>query len=93
MILSFRHKGLEQFFRDGSKAGIHAAHAKRVKLQLTALDSAVGPENIAAFAGWKLHALKGDLAGHWAITVSGNWRITFRFAGENVEVVALQDYH
>jgi proteic killer suppression protein len=92
MILSFRHKGLERFFRTGSKAGINAAFAPRLDLQLSALDAAVTPGQMDV-PGWGLHALHGDLAGHWAVKVNANWRMTFRFIGENAEVVDLQDYH
>jgi len=72
MIKSFRHKGLQRFFETGSKAGTQAAHAARLRLQLAALDQALKPEDLSAPA-WGLHPLKGDLKGHWAITVNGNW--------------------
>lgn len=92
MIRSFQHKGLEAFFLTGNKAGIRPDHAKRLQLQLGALDQATRPEDMAA-PGWKLHSLKGNLAGYWAITVNGNWRLTFRFDGKDAEVVDYQDYH
>ena len=93
MIRSFLHKGLEAFFRDGNKAGIRPDHAKRLQLQLAALDHATGPEDMAV-PGWKLHPLKGNtLKGHWAITVNGNWRLTFRFVGTDTELVNYQDDH
>jgi len=74
MIKSFRHKGLEAFFRTGSKKGIQPHHAAKLQIQLATLDNATGPEDINASA-WRLHALSGDLAGHWSIWVSGNWRL------------------
>ncbi len=92
MIKSFRHKGLEQFFKTGSKAGIQPKHAERLRKQLFALDNAKRPEDINA-PGWKLHPLHGDLQGHWAVNVSGNWRVTFTFKGEDAMLVDYQDYH
>lgn len=92
MIKTFAHKGLKAFFETGSKAGIQAAHATRLNLQLAALHSAKKPEDMGAPA-WGLHPLKGSLKGHWAITVNGNWRLTFKFDGEDAVVVDYQDYH
>ena len=92
MIKSFAHKGLEKFFRTGSKAGIQAQHAVRLRLQLALLDDAGAPEDMRA-PGWGLHSLKGNLKGHWSVTVSGNWRLTFRFEGEDAVLVDYQDYH
>ncbi|MYM91326.1 peptidase [Rugamonas sp. FT82W] len=92
MIKSFSHKGLQRFFETGSKAGIQAAHAAKLRLQLAALDRAVRPEDLSA-ASWGLHPLKGDLKGHWAITVSGNWRMIFSFSGTNAILVDYRDYH
>ncbi|HEX8815329.1 MAG TPA: type II toxin-antitoxin system RelE/ParE family toxin [Terriglobales bacterium] len=92
MIRSFRHKGVEQFFRTGSKAKIQAHHAERLRKQLFALDNAKSPGDMNA-PGWKLHALHGDLEGHWSVTVSGNWRLTFMFAGQDAELVDYRDYH
>lgn len=92
MIKSFAHKGLEKFFRTGSKAGIQAHHAVRLRLQLAMLDDAGAPKDMHA-PGWKLHALKGDLKGHWSVTVDGNWRLTFRFEGEHAVLVNYLDYH
>lgn len=92
MIKSFAHKGIELFFRTGSKAGIQPQHAARLQRQLGALDHARKPADMNA-PGWKLHALQGDLAEHWSVSVSGNWRLTFRFEGENVILVDYQDYH
>lgn len=88
----FRHAGLEKFYKTDSKAGIVPHHAKKLRMQLTALDVAVTPSDMAA-PGWELHPLKGELEGHWAVSVSGNWRMTFRFDGENAEIVDYQDYH
>ena len=92
MIISFRHKGLETFFRTGSTRGIQAAHAPKLARILALLDVAEGPQamNVPSF---KLHQLKGNLVGHWSVWVNGNWRITFRFSEIGVELVDYQDYH
>lgn len=92
MIKSFRHKGLQRFFETGSKAGIQAVHASRLRLQLAALDSAIAATDLAV-PTWNLHPLKGQLKGHWAITVNGNWRMVFTFEGKNAVLVDYRDYH
>jgi len=92
MIRSFRHKGPQRFFEKGSKSGIQAVHERRLRLMVSRLDDAVGPKDMDA-PGWKLRALKGDLKGHWAIWVDGNWRVTFTFEGPDVILVDYQDYH
>jgi len=92
MIISFLHKGLRLFFETGSKAGIQPHHAPRLGRQLIRLDTATGPEDMN-FPGWRLHALTGGLAGHYAVTVNGNWRLTFRFEGGDAVLVDYQDYH
>ena len=92
MIVSFRHKGLENFYRTGSTRGIQAAHASKLRRILGLLDVAQRRQdmNVPSF---KLHPLKGDLAGHWSVWVNGNWRMTFRFVESDVELVDYQDYH
>ena len=92
LIKSFRHRGIEKFFLTGSKAGIQPKHAERLRLQLFALNNAKSFRDMNA-PGWKLHRLSGSLADHWAISVSGNWRLTFKFEGEDVILVDYQDYH
>jgi proteic killer suppression protein len=92
MIKSFMHKGLESFFKTGSKAGIQPHHATRLRLQLTMLDKAQKLEDMNA-PGWRLHTLSGELNGHYAITVNGNWRMTFRFEEGDAVLVNYQDYH
>jgi len=92
MIKNFAHKGLQKFFETGSKAGIKPAHATRLNLQLGALDAAVKPEDMNV-PGWDFHSLNGDLKGHWAVSVNGNWRVTFTFDGKDAVVVDYQDYH
>jgi toxin HigB-1 len=92
MIRSFRHPGIEKFFFTGSKTGIQPAHAEKLNLQLTTLNRARMPADMGA-AGWDLHPLRGDLKGHWSVKVNRNWRLTFRFEGEDAHLVDYQDYH
>jgi toxin HigB-1 len=92
MIKSFRHKGIERFFRKGDGRGIQAQHAGRIERILAMLDEANAVEQLN-IPGMYLHPLKGDRKGEWAMTVSGNWRITFRFEGDDVTIVNLEDYH
>ena len=92
MIRSFRHAGLKRFFRTGSKAGIQPKHAKRLRLQLGRLDAAQNADDMN-LPGWWFHLLKGALAGHWAVWVDENWRLTFAFEGTDAVLVDYQDYH
>lgn len=92
MIRSFKHKGLEAFFRSGSKAGIQPAHAAKLRIQLTALDFAKRVEDLSAPA-WRVHPLKGDLKGYYSITVNGNWRLIFKFSNGETELIDYLDYH
>ncbi len=92
VIRSFRHKGLERFFRSGSKAGIKPEHAKRLRLLLGVLDAAQSVQDLA-IPGAGLHQLAGELSGLWALSVSGNWRLTFRFEAGDVHVLDYLDYH
>jgi len=92
VIRSFRHKGLEEFFRSGSKAGIQPRHAPRLQLQLGRLDASDAPVAMG-LPGWRLHPLKGHLVGHWAVWVDKKWRLTFSFIGPHAVDVDYQDYH
>ncbi len=92
MIKRFHHKGLKRFFETGSKAGIQAMHAPRLRAQLGRLDKAVDPQDMD-LPNWRLHSLKGDLEGHWAVRVGASWRLTFAFEGEDATLVDYQDYH
>ena len=92
MIKSFAHKGLEKFFRTGSRAGIQPHHAGKLRMMLTMLDSAKRADDMNA-PGWRLHPLVGNLAGHYSVTVNGNWRMTFAFDGTDAVLVDYRDYH
>ena len=92
MIKSFRHKGIERFFLKGSKSGIQPRHAAKLRTQLTALEHATNPKDMSA-PGWGLHRLSGDLAGFYSVSVSGNWRLIFRFEGTDAIDVEYIDYH
>ena len=91
-IKSFRHKGLEHFFTTGSQRGIQAKHADRLRLVLGRLNVAADPRDLR-LPGLDLHELRGPRKGTWAVRASGNWRVTFRFAGKDVERVDYEDYH
>lgn len=91
-IKGFRHKGLEQFFAAGTKRGIQAKHANRLRLILGALNAATSPQDMG-LPGLGLHELQGSRKGTWAVTVSGNWRVTFAFTGKDAEGVDYEDYH
>lgn len=93
VIKSFRHKGLRLYFETGKTTGIQAAHAKRIRVQLAALDAAASIDEIPQPPGWRLHSLKGELSGRWSITVTGNWRITFAFHEGDAYVLDYEDYH
>ena len=92
MIRSFKHKGLEQFFKTGRKSGIQSNHAKRLQLILGRLNASVAPEDMN-LPGLFLHQLTGSRADIWSVRISGNWRITFRFNDEHAEIVNYEDYH
>jgi toxin HigB-1 len=92
VIKSFRHAGVERFFRTGSKAGIQPSHAEKLAIQLFALDQAKAASDLGR-AGWNLHPLQGSLKEHWSIKVNANWRLTFRFEQQDAILVDYQDYH
>jgi proteic killer suppression protein len=92
MIMSFKHKGLAKFFVNGSTAGIQAQHAMRLRLILGRLQGATQPKDMN-LPGLRLHQLSGKRADIWSVSVSGNWRVTFRFVEGHAEVVDYEDYH
>jgi proteic killer suppression protein len=92
MIKSFQHKGLERFYQSDSTAGIQAAHAAKLKRLLARLDVAAKPEDMN-LPGWGFHGLEGQLAGRFAVSVNGNWRMTFEFDGTDDVLLDYEDYH
>ncbi len=92
MIRSFRHKGLKRFFEDDDFSKLRQDLIGRIADILSLLDRARTIDGLA-FPMLRLHPLKGDLKGYWAVTVRANWRIIFRFENENVFDVDLVDYH
>lgn len=92
MIKSFRHKGLRTLFESGSAAGVQPNHAKRLRMQLAALDTAQAIDDMD-IPGFRLHPLKGELVGRWSVSVNGNWRVTFEFREGNAYVLDYEDYH
>ena len=92
VIRSFAHKGLAKFFATGSRVGIIPQHAERLKDLLAALDTATRIEDLN-LPDLRLHQLKGDQRGRWAITVRANWRLTFDFDQNDVHILDYEDYH
>jgi proteic killer suppression protein len=92
MIASFKHKGLEHFFFEGSFAGIQPKHAERLRLILGRLHASSCPHDMN-LPGLHLHELVGGRQGTWAVKVSGNWRLTFSFTGQDAYNVNYEDYH
>ena len=92
MIRSFAHKGLERFFAKSERRGIDAKHAERIRRLLDRLDAAAKADDMN-IPGNRFHALKGDRKGTYAVSVSGNWRITFKFDNGDAINVNLEDYH
>jgi proteic killer suppression protein len=91
MIKSFEHKGLERLYEKGSHSGVQAKHAKKLRMQLAALDTSQVIEDID-LPGYRLHPLIGDRANRWAIDVSGNWRLTFNFDSGDLYDLDYEDY-
>ena len=92
MIISFRHKGLKLLYEKGGRRRVPPEYADKIERILARLDEATEPANMG-LPGFRLHLLKGDLAGHWSVSISGNWRIIFCFEGVHACNVDLVDYH
>jgi toxin HigB-1 len=92
MIKNFRHKGLKRFFEDDDRSKVNAQDVDKLARILALLNRSRKPQDMAA-PGFKLHSLKGDLKDFWAVTVRANWRVIFRFDGEDAADVDLIDYH
>lgn len=92
VIRSFRHRGLQRFFSKGDYRGIPPDRAARIERMLDRLEASTKPEDMN-LPGYRWHPLKGNRKGTYSVAVSGNWRITFRFDGEDAVDVDLEDYH
>ena len=92
MIQSFRHRGLQRLYERGDASRLHQAHVPRLRLLLTLLDAATKPSDMN-FPGSDFHALRGDLQGFYAVRVSSNWRMIFRFDSGDAFDVDYLDYH
>jgi len=92
MIKSFRHKGLKKLYETGSQHGINPDHLNRLRLILARLDASQLPKDMD-LPGLNLHPLKGEYKGFWAVSVSGNWRVIFRFEDSHAIDVNYLDYH
>jgi len=92
MIRGFRSRALKRFYERGEDRHINAEHRETVRDMLTRLDASSAPEDMN-LPGFRLHRLKGDFAGYWAVTVRANWRVIFRFEGGDATDVDYLDYH
>ena len=92
MIKSFKHKGLKLYYETGSTQGIQDHHARRIRMQLAALDTALEIADLD-IPGYQLHPLKGDRKGVWSISVNGNWRLTFEFTDGIAYLLDYEYYH
>jgi proteic killer suppression protein len=93
VIKNFRHKGLGALYHTGDVAGVQPDQAKRLRRILAVIDNASTADDFQGLPGLRLHPLKGRYRGYWSLTVSGNWRVVFRFDGEDAADVTLIDYH
>ena len=92
MVRRFRHRGLKRLYERDDRSGVNAAHVARLERILTLLDVAQRPADID-LPGYRLHPLKGERKGEWSVSVSGNWRVTFRFDEGDVTDLNYEDYH
>ena len=93
MIKSFRHKGLKRLFGNNEPKAVPSGQVQKILDVLAVLDTAAEPGEVGLFPGWKLHPLKGDLKGFWSVTITGNWRMIFRFEDGDAYDLDLIDYH
>jgi len=93
MITSFAHKGLERLFHEDDARGVPPASAAKLRRILAVLDTAEEISEVGLYPGWRLHRLRGERQGMWGVTVTGNWRVVFRFTDGEAGAVDLVDYH
>jgi proteic killer suppression protein len=94
-LVRFRHKGLGEFYENGNARSLPPTMADKLAKLLFAIETAETLEQLGKFPGWKLHPLRGDLKGFWSLTVTGNWRLIFRYdedanAASDIDLI---DYH
>lgn len=92
-IASISHKALERLWIDSESRGLPADQVKRIRAALALLSAAADMRTLATVPGWRLHELKGNRKGVWSMTITRNWRLTFRVTGETIHGVDLEDYH
>jgi proteic killer suppression protein len=92
MLRTFRHRGLKRLFESDNPKGVRPDQVRRIRDVLAHLDEARYPSDLD-LRGYRLHPLRGDLKGQWSVTISGNWRIIFRFEDGDAYDVDLVDYH
>ncbi len=92
MIQNFRSRKLRRFLERGDARRIHPEHRARVRDILVRLNASAAPEDMD-LPGFRLHRLKGEHAGSWAVTVGANWRVIFRFKDGHAADVDYLDYH
>lgn len=92
-IKTFRHKGLRRLYHDDDASGVQPEWADNLRHMLHVIDTASSVRDIGQFPGWKLHPLKGDRKGSWGLTITGNWRLTFRFEKGDAFDLNIEDYH
>jgi proteic killer suppression protein len=92
-ISKFRHKGLRRLYEDDEPSGVPAHAVRKIKAIMAALEFADNLSQVTTMPGWKLHPLRGDRKGEYGITVTGNWRITFRLQDNTITDVNFEDYH
>ena len=92
-VVSIRHKALMRLWTKGEIRGLPTEQIKRLRLALAALAATADIQMLLNVPGWRLHELKGDRKGRWSMSITGNWRLTFRLEGDCVHDVDLEDYH
>ncbi len=94
-LVRFRHKGLRQLHEEGGTKGLPSSMVDKIRKLLFALETAETLDQLGRFPGWRLHPLQGDMRGYWSLTVTGNWRLIFRYSeGTNTASdIDLVDYH
>jgi len=93
MIVSIAHKGLKLLWEKDDPSKIPASHVEKIRRILMTLDTVKTLETLRQIPGYKLHALKGNLKKFWSVTVTGNYRVIFRFEKGKVNDVNFIDYH